>query len=65
MLWRKFVCAQKNYKYEILTVFSICIIETELRRAMKDELREFLDGFPQVWAVNFIVMLPIRKCDED
>lgn len=59
------MCAQKNYKYEILTVFSICIIETELRRAMKDELREFLDGFPQVWAVNFIVMLPIRKCDED
>lgn len=59
------MCAQKNYKYEILTVFSICTIETELRRAMKDGLREFFDGYPQMQAVNFIVMLPIKKCDED
>lgn len=43
----------------------LCTIETELRRAMKDGLREFFDGYPQVQAVNFIVMLPIRKCDED
>ena len=41
-----------------------CLIEAEIRHKMHAGLRDFIRICPNVRAINFLVFLPIKKCDE-
>lgn len=42
----------------------MCLVELEVKKKMQEELRTFIKICPNVHAINFLIILPIKKCKE-
>lgn len=42
----------------------ICLIEPDIRQKMHEGLIDFINACPRVRAINFLIKLPVKKCDE-
>ena len=42
----------------------ICLIESDIRQKMHEGLIDFINACPKVRAINFLIKLPVKKCDE-
>ena len=42
----------------------VCLIESDIRQKMHEGLIDFINACPRVRAINFLIKLPVKKCDE-